>query len=68
MMSMRDSGWLTMTQACRRLKVSRATLFRLINDGDLPAYKIGWMLRLQVSDVEAFRHERRRLRGDTERD
>lgn len=49
------SGWLSANQACRRLRVSRATLFRLINEGDLPAYRIGWMIRLLVADVEAYR-------------
>ena len=51
------SGWLTANQACRRLHISRTTLFRLINDGELPAYRIGWMIRLLVDDVEAYRRE-----------
>ena len=57
-----NAGWLTVKQACRRLKVSRTTLFRLIDEGDLPAYRIGWMIRLRVAEVEAFR--RRRAEGD----
>ena len=44
-----------MNQACRRLKVSRETLFRLIDEGELPAYRIGWMIRLRVAEVEAYR-------------
>lgn len=46
---------LSANQACRRLRVSRKTLFRLINEGELPAYRIGWMIRLLVFDVEAYR-------------
>jgi len=42
-------------QACRRLHVSRTTLLHLIDDGELPAYRIGWMLRLLIEDVEAYR-------------
>ena len=49
------SGWLSANQACRRLRISRSTLYRLINDGELPAYRIGWMIRLLVEDVEAYR-------------
>lgn len=49
------SGWMSVHQACRRLKVSRATLLRLIDEGELAAYKIGWMIRLLVADVEAYR-------------
>ena len=49
------SGWLSANQACRRLRISRKTLLRLINDGELPAYRIGWMIRLLVADVEAYR-------------
>ena len=49
------SGWLSANQACRRLRVSRKTLFRLINEGELPAYRIGWMIRLLVVDVEDYR-------------
>ena len=43
-----------MNQACRRLKVSRTTLFRMIDAGELPAYRIGWMIRLRVAEVEAY--------------
>lgn len=56
------SGWLSVNQACRRLKVSRTTLFRLIDRGALPAYRIGWMIRLLVADVEA--HQRRQSRDE----
>ena len=50
-----------MTQACRRLKVSRTALFRMIDQGELPAYRMGWMIRLRVVDVEAYlrRHDDR---------
>jgi excisionase family DNA binding protein len=58
------SGWLSANQARRRLKVSRATLLRLINEGVLPAYKIGWMIRLLVDDVEAYRRQHPREDGD----
>jgi excisionase family DNA binding protein len=49
---------MTAAGACRRLKVSRPTLFRLIDRGDLPAYRFGWMIRLRAADVEDFLHRR----------
>lgn len=54
-MKIPNGGWLTVNQACRRLKLSRAALFRLIDEGELPAYRIGWMIRLRVAEVEAYR-------------
>ena len=57
-MKVPNAGWLTVAQACRRLKVPRTTLFRLIDEGEVPAYRIGWMIRLRVDDVEAYRRRR----------
>ncbi len=59
-----NAGWLTVKQACRRLKVSRTTLFRLIDEGHLPAYRIGWMIRLRVAEVEAYRRRQAGGNGD----
>ena len=53
----RRSEWLTVTEVCRRLSVPRRTLFRLIDRGELPAYKIGHWIRLRVSDVEAYERD-----------
>ncbi len=59
-----ESGWLTAAEACRRLKVSRTTLFRLIDRGELPAYRFGRMIRLQVADIDAFLQHRSGEGGD----
>jgi excisionase family DNA binding protein len=56
-----ESRWLSASQACRRLRVSRPTLLRLIDRGELPAYRIGWMIRLLAEDVEVYR---RRVSGE----
>lgn len=40
--------------AARMLGITPRTLHRLINSGDIPAYRIGRLVRLQVPDVEAF--------------
>lgn len=52
-----DSEWLTVSQVCRRLAVPRRALFRMIDKGELPAYKIGHWIRLRVSDVEAYERD-----------
>lgn len=51
-------GWLTVNQACRRLEVSRPALYRLIDEGRIPAYRIGRTVRLLIADVEAYRLRR----------
>lgn len=58
-----DHGWYTVPEACRRLQVSRRTLLRLIDEGHLPAYRFGWLIRLRVGEVEDYR---RRVLGDEE--
>jgi excisionase family DNA binding protein len=40
--------------ACERLGVTLRTLYRFIDEGQLPAYKMGRVIRLQSSDVDAF--------------
>ncbi|HTJ74919.1 MAG TPA: helix-turn-helix domain-containing protein [Acidimicrobiales bacterium] len=52
-----ERTWMTTAQAARRLGMSRARLYRVIDSGTLPAYKIGRLIRLQVGDVEAYRRE-----------
>ena len=46
--------WLSTKQASSRLGVTLRTLYRLIDEGRLPAYKIGRVIRLKDADVEAF--------------
>ena len=50
---------LTTQQAADLLGVSRPTVVRLINDGMLPAERIGNRHRLLLDDVLAYREERR---------
>ena len=52
-----ERTWMTTAQAARRLGISRARLYRVIDSGALPAYKIGRLIRLQFADVEAYRRE-----------
>ena len=40
--------------AAHRLGVTVRTLYRLINEAELPAYKFGRVIRLQEGEVDAF--------------
>ena len=46
--------WMGTREACERLGVTLRTLYRFIDEGQLPAYKMGRVIRLQASDVDAF--------------
>jgi excisionase family DNA binding protein len=46
--------WMGTRDACERLGVTLRTLYRFIDEGQLPAYKMGRVIRLQASDVDAF--------------
>jgi excisionase family DNA binding protein len=46
--------WIGTPEACARLGVTLRTLYRFIDEGQLPAYKMGRVIRLQASDVDAF--------------
>ena len=55
-----DSGrtgvveWLGTGDAATRLWVTTPTLYRFIDDGRLPAYRMGRVIRLKAADVVAF--------------
>lgn len=57
-MNSAEPRWLSLLQARRRLGVSRLELLRLIDAGQVPAYRIGRRIRLQAADVEAYRARR----------
>jgi len=52
-----EERWLTTREAHRRLGVDVRSLYRLIDEGRLPAYKHDRELRLAEADVEAYRAE-----------
>ncbi len=41
-------------EAARRLGVTPRTLYRFVDEGSLPAYKMGRVLRLKAADVDDF--------------
>ncbi|HSL57628.1 MAG TPA: helix-turn-helix domain-containing protein [Acidimicrobiales bacterium] len=46
--------WLSTAEAARRLGITSRTLYRFIDEGALPAYRFGRVIRLQASEVDSF--------------
>ncbi len=46
--------WMSTRETSARLGVTLRTLYRFIDEGQIPAYKLGRVIRLKESDVEAF--------------
>lgn len=53
-MTAQDIHWLSTAEAARRLGIGARTLYRLIDEGRIPAYKFGRVIRLQEREVDAF--------------
>ena len=49
-----DIVWLSTQDAARRLGVTPRTLYRFIDEGQLPAYRFGRVIRLQRDEVDDF--------------
>lgn len=50
---------LTVDEVAKILKVSKMTVYRYINDGKLPAYKLEQEFRIKNKDLDNFLHRRR---------
>ena len=50
-----ETDWLNTRQAAARLGVAARELYRLVDAGELPAYKHGRDIRLKVADMDAYR-------------
>lgn len=46
--------WLSTAGAAKRLGVTTRTLYRFIDEGLVPAYKFGRVIRLKQAEVDAF--------------
>lgn len=49
-----DITWLSTAAAARRLGITPRTLYRFIDDGQLPAYRFGRVIRLKSHEVDDF--------------
>lgn len=46
--------WLSTAEAANRLGITPRTLYRFIDEGQLPAYRFGRVIRLKANEVDAF--------------
>ena len=46
--------WLSTGEAAKRVGVTARTLYRFIDEGQLPAYRFGRVIRLQAAEVDEF--------------
>ena len=46
--------WLSTGEAARRLGITPRTLYRFIDDGKVPAYRFGRVIRLKQDEVDKF--------------
>ena len=53
-MSSSEIRWLSTGESARRLGITTRTLYRFIDEGQLPAYRFGRVIRLKENEVDAF--------------
>lgn len=46
--------WLSTKEASSRLGITLRTLYRFIDEGQVPAYKFGRVIRLKEADIQQF--------------
>jgi excisionase family DNA binding protein len=49
-----EPEWFTVAEVAERMRVSRMTVYRLVEAGELPAARIGRSVRINGDDVESF--------------
>lgn len=53
-MAPNDLHWLSTAEAAKRLGITPRTLYRFIDEGQLPAYRFGRVIRLKQEEVDSF--------------
>ena len=56
--------WVGTPEAAERLGIVPRTLYRLIDEGSLPAYRLGRVIRLKEADLAAFLERNRVQPGE----
>lgn len=51
---MAEIQWLSTAEAAKRLGITSRTLYRFIDQGELPAYRFGRVIRLKRDEVDSF--------------
>ena len=54
-----ETEWLGTPEAAERLGITQRTLYRLIDEGQVPAYKMGRVLRVRATDLDVFLEQSR---------
>ena len=54
MTSSADIEWLSTQEASKRLGITTRTLYRFVDQGDLPAYRMGRVIRLKATDIDSY--------------
>ena len=60
------ANWIGTREAAERLGITLRTLYRFIDEGLLPAYKFGRVIRLKEFDLDAFIESSRIAPGSLE--
>ncbi len=58
--------WLSTAAAAKRLGITPRTLYRFIDQGDIPAYRFGRVIRLKQDEVDRFIEQSRIAPGTLE--
>jgi excisionase family DNA binding protein len=58
------TGWMSVSEVARELGLINRTVYRLIDEGQLVAYRLGRVIRCKRSDVEAYLEANRIKPGD----
>ncbi|CAN5667430.1 hypothetical protein BH20ACT2_BH20ACT2_23990 [soil metagenome] len=53
-MSSNSPRWMSTADAAKRLGITPRTLYRFIDEGQLPAYRFGRVIRLKEAEVDIF--------------
>ena len=57
-------GWLGVPAVAARLSVVARTVYRLVNNGELPAYRVSRMIRIRPEDLDRYLESQRIQPGD----
>jgi len=49
-----ENRWLSMTEICQHLGISRDTAIKWINKNNMPAHKIGRLWKFKISEVDEW--------------
>lgn len=58
-MTDKDDEWLSTAEAGKAIGITPRTLYRFIDQGDLPAYRFGRVIRLKRGELDTFVESRR---------